>query len=68
MAEEKKNENVRLHRVVGEQIARISELEDQLRRQGEEKDAEIALLDIEIDKLQNPEEPKDTHFGEKNEA
>ena len=63
-----KDENARLREVVADQATRIKEFEEKLRKQGEEKDAEIALLNIEIDKLQNPDEPNKTHFGEKIEA
>ena len=64
MAQKDKN----LNEIIGLKVAEINEIKELMRKALEEKDAEIALLNIRIDKLQNPEEPNETYFGEKNEA
>ena len=56
-----------LNNLYVESAVKIKKLQEQMKRGFEEKDAEIALLKSDIDRLKNPNEPLDTHFGEKNE-
>ena len=59
-------EVTRLTKEIGDQAARIINFEAELKQRMDEKDAKIALLNTAVDRLQNPYQPIETHFGEKN--